>query len=387
MTISSKHSQRRIPFILLGILGGVSVAGCKADTAPPTTASRPQAVETVVVTLEPDARAWSYVGTVKARYQSDLGFRVGGKIIARSVEVGSPATTGDVIARLDPTDFELTLSAQEAELKAAQVSRDETAAALDRFRVLLKEGHIAQAAFDQRASAAAEARSRVERAERNVDLARNQLTYTTLVSDSDGVITALPVEVGQVVASGQLVARVARTDAIEIEAALPELDLAAVRNAKVTADLWGSGESRLPVTLREVAPDADPVSRTFRARFALTGKPDVIPDLGRTATLHLTERRLGMIAVLPLSAISNDGSTPVAWVVSDDGTRAVPRPVTIQAFDKDRVLVSAGLTNGDRVVVLGVHMLDRDKPIRAVETRPSSRPDVTSFDTSSSSTP
>lgn len=356
------------PAAIVAVLTGVLLAGCNAE-ADVASATRPQAVETVTVKLEPAGRTWSYVGTVKPRYQSDLGFRVGGKIIERSVEVGSRTKKGDVIARVDPEDFELSLAAQEAELAAAKVSRDETEAALERFRVLFGDGHVAQAALDQRQSAAAEARSRVERAERNVELARNQLAYATLVSDSDGIVTSLPVEAGQVVAAGQLIARVARSDAIEVEVALPEQDVAAVREAVAEADLWGNGGSRFVTTLREVAPDADPVSRTFRARFALVNAGEVASDFGRTATLHLRARSAGSVAALPLSAIANENGTPVAWVVADDGQHAVARPVTVAAYEQDRVLVSAGLHAGERVVALGVHMLDPAKPIRPIETR------------------
>ena len=220
--------------------GAAALAGCKAEVTSPVEA-RPQTVETVTVTFEPAVQTWSYVGTVKPRYQSDLGFRVAGKITARLVEVGGVVKKGDVIARLDPIDFDLTLAAQEAEAAAARTNRDEAIAALERFRLLFNDGHIAQAALDQRVSAAAEAKSRVERAERNVDLARNQLTYTNLVSDSDGVVVAIPIEEGQVVTPGQLVARVARRDALEVEVALPEQDVEAARTAIGEVDVWGGG--------------------------------------------------------------------------------------------------------------------------------------------------
>ncbi len=349
------------------VLAAAALAGCKAE-ATSSSSARPQTVETITVTLAPAIQTWSYVGTVKPRYQSDLGFRVGGKITARLVEVGSVVKKGDVIARLDPTDFELTLAAQKAERAAAKINRDEAAAALERFRLLLNEGHVAQAALDQRVSAAAEANSRVERAERNVDLADNQLAYASLVSDSDGVVTTIPVEAGQVVVSGQLVARVARRDALEVEVALPEQDVEAARNATGEVDVWGGGPSRFPVTLREVAPDTDPVSRTFRARFALHA-PEAALDLGRTATVHLQTRTQDTVAALPLAAIANDGPTPVVWVISEDGTRAIPRPVTIKAWEKDRAMVSSGVRSGDRVVAFGVHMLDPHKAIRPIEAR------------------
>ncbi len=117
----------------------------------------------------------------------------------------------------------------------------------------------------------------------------------------------------------------------------------------------GNGGSRFVTTLREVAPDADPVSRTFRARFALTNVGEAAPDFGRTATLHLQARSVGSVAALPISAIGNENGTPVAWVIADDGQHAVARPVTVQTYEQDRVLVSAGLNAGDRVVAIGVH--------------------------------
>ena len=349
------------------IAAGLALSGCDGEKATPPAAVA-QAVETITVALEPSARTWSYAGTLKPRYQSDLGFRVGGKVIERRIEVGSAVKKGDVIARLDPTDFELAISSQEAELKAAAISRDEATAALERFKILYKDGHVSKAALDQRDSAAAEARSRLDRAERNLDLAKNQLSYASLTADSDGVVTALPVEAGQVVTTGQLVARIARRDAIDVEVALPEQDVDQARTAKAEVDIWGAAGARMPAALREVTPDADPVSRTFRARFALDN-PAAAPELGRTATVHLQAEAAGTVAALPLSAVSNDGTGAVAWVISENGTRARPTPITIAAIEKEKALVSKGLATGDRVVAFGVHMLDPDKPIRAVETR------------------
>lgn len=359
---------RRSSFRLTGLLlMSALAAGCDAGATGEAPA-KPQAVETLTVALQSSTRSWTYVGTVEPRYQSDLAFRVAGKVVSRLVEVGDRVEKDEVLARLDPADFELALAAQTAELSAATTARDEAIASLGRYEVLFKQGHVSKAALDQRISAAAEARSRVDRAQRNVELARNQLAYAVLVSDAEGVVTALPVEAGQVVAAGQLVARVARLDFIEVEVALPEQKLEQVRGAIAEVEIWGTGNARLSATLREVAPDADPVSRTFRARFAIND-PSRASTLGRTATVHLSAHSAEKIAVLPLSAIFNDGSGTVAWVVSADGTRATPRKVTVQALERDRVLVSSGLTNGDRVVILGVHMLDPAKPIRPVQTR------------------
>lgn len=366
----AKHLSQVIRTGLVLAAAG-ALAGCDAGAANETP-PKPQAVETLTVSLQPASRAWSYVGTIKARYQSDLGFRVGGKVVARLVEVGEHVERGQVLSRLDPADLELALASQEAELAAATASRDEAVASLARYDTLFKDGHVSKAALDQRGSAAAEARARVDRGQRNVSLARNQLNYATLFSDATGVVTTLPVEAGQVVAAGQLVAKVARLDAIEAEVALPEQDVEAIRGAKANVVIWGASpddeQKSLTARLREVAPDADPMSRTFRARFALDA-PGPDATLGRTATVRLRAGQSDNVAVLPISAVVNEGRGAVVWVVSADGTRAAPRPVTIHSLENGRVLVSSGLSNGDQVVVLGVHLLDPGKPIRSIASR------------------
>lgn len=375
--ILSSANRQALRYIAIPVMAAL-LAGCNASAQNQSEgAAKPQAVETVTVRLAASTRTWSYVGTVKPRYQSDLGFRVAGKVVSRLVEVGDRVRKGQVLARLDPTDFQLSLAAQDAELAAATTIRNEAEAALERYRTLFAQGHVSKAALDQRSSAAAEGRSRVERAQRAVDLARNQLSYAALAADADGVVTTLPVEAGQVVSAGQVVASVARLDAIEVEVALPEQQVQTVRDAVAEVDIWGNGNHRLSATLREVAPEADAVSRTFRARFALD-RLDArrrAAILGRTATVHLQARNAKQVAALPLSAISNDGTATVAWVVSPDGTRAVPRKITIRKLEKDRALISSGLHDGERVVALGVHMLDPNKPIRAVQTRTASRQD------------
>ncbi len=259
------YGSPRLPKLLTAtclVLAAAVLGGCKND-ADGVSSAKPQAVETITIALEPAARSWSYAGLVKPRYQSDLGFRVGGKIIERVVDVGREVKSGDVIARLDPRDFEIAIEGQAAEMKAATIARDEATAALERYRVLFNDGHVSKAAFDQRVAAEAEAKSRLERAEHNLELARNQLAYTTLVSDTDGIVSMLPVEKGQVVTTGQLIARVARRDELEVEAALPERDVEAVRNAEAEVEIWGEGRL-LPVVVREISPDADP----SRARSA-----------------------------------------------------------------------------------------------------------------------
>jgi len=368
MAKASTHpssSQGPVKFALVALAASLA-AGCNAESE--TARTPPQPVQVMSVTFKAEIPAWSYVGTVRPRYESDLGFRVGGKIVNRLVEIGERVEAGQAIARLDPTDLQLALEGQMAEMAAARTSRDETSAALARFQTLHELGHVAKAALDQRASAAAEALSRVERAERNVALAENQLSYTTLKADQSGVVSALPVEAGQVVTAGQLVARVARLTSLEAEVAIPEQKLDAVRQARAEVELWADSGRRIPARLREVSPEADAASRTYRARFAFDPATAGV-DLGRTATVHLAGAAGADVASLPLSAVTNDGKGAVAWVVSADGKSVRPAPVDVQSVEQDRVVVRAGLERGERIVTLGVHMLDAGKPIRVIEQR------------------
>ncbi|RUP08240.1 MAG: efflux RND transporter periplasmic adaptor subunit [Hyphomicrobium sp.] len=350
--------------ILLGTvaLAGL-LAGCKEEVPPQATV---QPVQVMSVALAPAAPAWSYVGTIRPRYESDLGFRVGGKIVSRLVDVGDSVEPGRSLSKLDTTDFELSLEAQKSELSAARASLVEAKAALARYETLFQEGHVAQAALDQRNSAAAEAQSRVEKGERNVALAENQLSYAELKADHAGIISMIPVEVGQVVTAGQTVMRLARLDTLEVEADVPENMIGRVKSARAEAEIWGDGAKHIPATLREVSPEADATSRTYRVRFALPSDTTAL-SIGRTATIHLAGAGSGDVARLPLSAVSNDGKGSFVWVVAASGDRAEQKRVELAGFEQDRVLVNSGLLDGDRVVTLGVHMLDADKPIRIIE--------------------
>lgn len=365
--LGSKPPQlRRASAATLVVAMSMLLAACKGEQRP--AAAAPQPVQVMTVALAPAAAGASYVGTVRPRVESDLGFRVAGKVIERLVDVGQRVEAGQVIARLDPTDLRLAVEAQQAELTAARSSREQAVAAEGRMRVLLAKGHVSQAVLDQRVAAADEARGRVERAERNLAIADNQLTYAVLTTDRAGVVSALPVEAGQVVPVGQPVARLARLDALEIEVAIPEHLADSVRTAAADVELWGSERERMSATLRELSPDADRASRTYRARFALPSGTSV--ELGRTATVHMAAAgSAAPIAQVPLPAVTNDGTGAHVWVLTADGTRVQRRAVTVAALTREHALVTSGLAAGDRIVTLGVHMLDEARPVRVVEQR------------------
>jgi RND family efflux transporter MFP subunit len=357
--------QRTLASLL--VLGAVVfVGGCKQEEK--AAAVAPQAVQ--VMRIDPAAAndVWSYVGTLRARFESDIAFRVGGKITRRLVDIGASVAAGQIIAELDPTDYRLALEAQQAELAAAKSSRDQAVAAEARYRTLHAQGHVAKAALDQRVAAADEARGRVERAERALALARNQLDYTVLRSDAAGVVSALSVEVGQVVGAGQQIARIARRDEIEALVAIPEHRLADVKKAQAEIELWGDGDRRYPAKLREVSPEADRVSRTYAARFSIEIGRNAA-ELGRTATVHLRAANATQAFAVPLAAVMQDATTPTIWVLDGTATRVQRTPVTLIRLTRDAAIITGALHPGDRIVALGVHMLDADKPVRVVEHR------------------
>ncbi len=345
-----------LPFVL---------AACQAETAPAPSAERPVLVERVAFAPESEAR--EFVGTVRARYETDLGFRIGGKIVARLVNVGDHVHVGDVIARIDSRDLRLQVESAQAELAAATSNLAQAAADLQRYATLKARGYAAIADFDRKQAANDEAEGRLARARRALDLATNQLGYADLKADADGVITATPAEAGQVVAVGQPVARLAHQGEKEALIALPESWLGEVRDAKATVRLWSDRDRSFKARLRELSPQADPATRTYGARFTILDADDTVA-FGMTATVRLERSGEAPVAKLPLSAVVNRGAGPTVFVVDETGTLS-PRPVTVAAFTEDVAVVSSGVKNGDRIVTLGLQKLEAGQKVRAVEAR------------------
>lgn len=357
---------------LLGLLVGSSLAltglaGCKKEEK---AAELPQPVRVMLVKQESSSSTFSYAGTVRARYESDLGFRVGGKIVERLVNVGDAVTGGQVLARLDATDLKLALEANEAELAAARSNHQQAAAAERRGKDLLDRGHVSAAVYDQRKAALDEAQGRLDRAERNLAIARNQADYATLRADQAGVVMQLPVEIGQVVTTGQLVVRLARDGEREAVVSIPESRLAAIRQAQTEVELWAASDKRrYPAKLREVSPQADATTRTYQARFSILDADNAVA-LGMTATVYASAGNANAVMRIPSSAVINDGRGAAVWVVKADAKGVERRLVEIVSFGQSEVIVSGGLAAGDRLVTLGVHILDEAKPIRIIEERP-----------------
>jgi RND family efflux transporter MFP subunit len=318
------------------------------------------------VAFESNDTSREFVGVVRARYETDLGFRVAGKIVTRVINVGDRVRVGDVVARLDPEDLKLQVESAQAELTAATSSLTQAAADLERYTTLKGKGFASIADFDRKQAANDEAAGRLQRAKRALDLARNQLGYADLKADADGVITVTLAEPGQVVAIGQAVARLAHQGEKEAVVALPETWLGEARKATATVELWSERGRSFDAKLRELSPQADPMTRTYAARFTIAETDDTVA-FGMTATVRLSRLADGRVVRLPLSAILNRGSGPLVYAVDRSGA-LVLRPVSVASFTENAALVTAGLNDGDQVVTLGVQKLEAGLKVRAIET-------------------
>src|SRR3954451_5936724 len=245
----------------------IALAGCNDKSAEQPVPSRPVLVATVHYEAESPER--SFVGTIKPRVETEMGFRVPGKVAKRLVEVGQTVDVSQPLATLDEVDLKLQAEQAQAELSAATGVLAQAAASETRAKDLRVKGWTTDAQMDQARAAADEARARFNRAERSVDLTKNSLSYATLLADANGVVTATLIEPGQVVASGQTAIRIARFAEKEAVVAIPETLLGRARDGAASVSLWSEPDKTYAAKLREIAPSADPATRTYLAKFSL----------------------------------------------------------------------------------------------------------------------
>jgi multidrug efflux system membrane fusion protein len=308
----------------------------------------------------------SYTGVVRARYESDLAFRVGGKVVSRHVELGERVRAGQPLFRLDMEDYELALKAAEADLAAAE-AEVEYVTAEDARRQRLGDRRVIPAAEVEKGRADRDmAVGRRDRAVKALALARNRLSYCTLAADADGVVTELPGEAGLVVVEGQPVARLARDGGLEAVVSLPENRVDVARTALARVTLWSAPDVSLPAVLREVSPSADPLTRTYQARFALSGAGPGV-ELGMTATVYLTPADSTPGFVLPLSSLLRQSDRPAVWVVGREAGRPTLTPVEVREYRQESVVIAAGVKPGDLVVTAGVQKIDPGVVVRPWE--------------------
>jgi RND family efflux transporter MFP subunit len=340
----------------------IALAGCNDKVAEKTVPPRPVLVASVH--YEPELPERSFVGTIKPRIETDMGFRVPGKVAKRLVEVGQTVELGQPLATLDEVDLKLQAEQAEAEFRAATGVLAQAGAAEQRSKDLRVKGWTTDAQLDQSKAAGDEARARLNRAERSVELTKNSLSYATLVADSRGVVTATLIDAGQVVASGQTAVRVARFAEKEAVVAIPETLIGRAKDGVASVTLWSEPNKKYTAKLREIAPSADPATRTYLAKFSLPDAGESV-SLGMTATLTLADAATSRVARLPLSALFSQGSDPSLYIVDDQGEAAL-KPVTVKSYETNNVVISGGVDEGVRVVVLGVQKLDPAQKVRIV---------------------
>ena len=351
-----KFCRRLLALSLLALL-----VACGKAPAPP---EPPRPVLTRVLGDTAGEETLTYSGEVRSRYETPLAFRIPGKITARLVDAGAVVKAGQVLATIDPADSALSAMAAAAQLDLATADRQ-------RFRQLREKNFVSQAALDARETSYKAAKAQAE-------LARNQASYTVLKADKPGVIGLIAAEVGQVVAAGQTVMRLARADTLEVAIAIPEGRMPEVRAlgaAEVT--LWADDKARYAGALREVSPVADPLTRTYAARVSID-QPDARVLLGMTAKLRFLRRDGSTRLTVPLTAIFQHDGKPALWIVGADGTVSL-RPVAVASYREDTAVIESGARAGERIVVAGVHKLTAGERVHIIGQAhaepPSRRPD------------
>ena len=355
------------PLFALAILAAAGLAGCVEDKSKAAEkAPELRTVFTQSVRFEPRTSNRSFVGIVRPRVESDLGFRVPGKVAERLVQTGDRVRAGQPLARLDTTDLKLQLEQAQAELQAASASQTQAEAEDRRVEQLRRDGWSTTATAEKQRAAVEEARGRRSRAERAVSLSRNSFDYATLLADAEGVITATLVEPGQVVAQGAPAIRLAKTDTQEAVASIPEALLERVRSARAQVSLWSDPSRSYEARLRELSPSADAATRTYQARFTIVDAPPRL-EFGLTATVTLSDSDNEKVARLPLSALFNQGAGPQVYVV-DPATGALSlKSIEVTAYESNEVLLRSGVAPGDLVVTLGVQKLDAAQRVRIAQ--------------------
>ena len=359
----------------LGAAGVILAGGAFAGFSFHANASRPAASSEPVIrparvaeiNYRKQSQSLMLAGTVVPRIESTLGFRVSGKIVQRSVDVGAVVKAGDVIASLDPAGYRLAVDNARAALASAEADYARAKADHERYLNLRGSTAFVPQTLDQRQSIASTAVARVDQARSQLASAENNLAYTVLSADTAGVVTAVQAEVGQVMAQGQGVVRVARTNELEIVVGVPEHRLKVVREAKdASFELWSDPGQRHAAKLRELSPSADPVTRTYAARFSIIDPPEFI-GLGMTATLGFERPDARPVAEVPLSAIFQRGTQPAVWVV-DRGSGVVElRPVAIARWRDDTAAILSGVKDGELIATAGVHKLETGQKVKPLQ--------------------
>ncbi len=347
---------------LLTVMAALLLSACGKQAVAP---EPERAVRTQLIEAGSAGMTREYAAEIRARTESRLSFRVGGKIQQRLVNLGDKVRAGQVLAQLDAQDLRLGSEAAQAQMIAARTNRDQAGADYRRFIELHQQGFISAAELERRDAYFKAAQAQLDQARAQAGVQGNQVAYSALVADAPGVVTGVSAEPGMVVGAGMPVLSVAHDGPRDVVFSVPEdqvggLRAAASQTGALRMRLWGQQEV-VPLTLREVSAAADPVTRTFQVK-ADVGKADV--KLGQTAAVLLELPRLGNVVKLPLSAILERGGKSQVWVLDPASMTVKAQPVQIGGADGNTVVIAGGLTPGQEVVTAGVHVLNDGQKVR-----------------------
>ncbi len=348
---------------LLPLAAAAFLGACDQNPEP---VEEPRPVHVVEVKLDGGGMQTTYTGDVRARYETALSFRVAGKILERRVEVGSRVARGELLARLDPSDYQLNIEAAKSQLAAARSDFAQAQDELKRFRDLYEKKFISATEFDRRQTAYDVAKARLEQAQAQLGVTQNQSAYTALRADHPGIVTAIAAEVGQVMEAGQTVMRVARPEEMEVVIAVPESRLGELRAAsQVAITLWAEPGTRFTGRIREISPSADPVTRTYSAKVTILD-PSPKVQFGMTANVLLGSGPGEPVIRLPLTALFQQGDKGAVWIVDPDTGLVTLTPVQVIRYTRDAVEIAGGINPGDLVVRAGVHKLHAGQKVRVL---------------------
>ncbi|NOV32271.1 efflux RND transporter periplasmic adaptor subunit [Methylomonas sp. ZR1] len=347
--------------------------GCSGQDKPTQSVVRPVKVFRIEQNVVAGAR--SFAGEVRARFETPLSFRVAGKLLERKVDVGDPVRKGQLLAILDGNDYRLAVQGLKAQLASAQADSTFLRDDLVRYRELLAQQVISPPEFERHETAYNTARERTAALAAQLAQALNQLSYTELHADRDGVVTALAVEAGQVLAAGQAVVTLAQLDEKEIHFDVPEHRLAEIqRQQEVNVSLWADEDRLLKARIREIASAADPASRTYRVKASLLEGLDAV-QLGMTATVHIAANTASGIAI-PLSAVYTPQNQPdhrLVWVVDEQAATVKSVPVRLGETQRGERIAVEGVSAGQLLVSAGVQRLAEGQAVRLPEENASAK--------------
>ena len=342
-------------FLSAIVAASLLLSGCKEEVA----VQKSPLVKVQQIKFSNAAQEENYSGVVRGRYETNLSFQVGGKIISRDVQAGSVVRGGEVLMTLDPKDIAEQFHSADAQVVSARAQLELAKSNLERYTELFKSEAIAAVVLDQYKTQFDAAQAAYDAAVAQARQTQNALEYTTLTANADGVISEVAAEVGQVVAAGQTVLKLVQTNELEVVVDIPENKISAVQiGQRVSINFWATNET-VSGSVREIAPMADSASRTFTVKISLPDVRNV--QLGMTANVTMTSATSTNAIILPLSAIYQTGDAAQVWLVEDD--KVVLKNVEVVAFDDNNVQVR-GLNAGDIVVVAGVQKLRDGQAVR-----------------------